>query len=183
MEDLHHNRADQNVCPTLRADRKVCPDNSGQFRRFLVGAILLLATTSAYAGPTQNDVFKSIQDSVGERNEVNSTPVILLALGGALVLALLVYMSRREQKKSVAPEALNHPGKLAKEVVKQVNLKPNEIKQLKTLADSVGNQVGETPDPLTLLLCPSLLAKGVNANPAKLDKKVVAQVVRRMRER
>jgi hypothetical protein len=148
----------------------------------VAGVLVLLATSSAYAGPTQNDVFKSIQDSVGERHEVNSTPAILLGLGGALVLVLLVYMSRREQKKVVAPEALNHPGKLAKEVVKEVNLKPNEVRQLKMLADSIGEQVGETPDPLALLLCPSLLAKGVNANPAKMDKKIVAQVVRRLRE-
>jgi hypothetical protein len=143
--------------------------------------VLLLATAFAHAGPTQSDVFKSIQDSVGQRHEINSTPVILLALGGALVLALLVYMSRREQKKVIAPEALNHSGKLAREVVKQVNLKPQELKQLKTLADSIGNQTGETPDPLALLLCPSLLAKGVHANPPKMDKKVVAQMVRRLR--
>ena len=148
------------------------------------GGVLVLATTAIAraAGPTQTDVFKSIQDSVGERHDVNSTPVILLALGGALVLAVLVWMSRREQKKAVAPEALNHAGKLAKEVVKQVSLKPQELKQLRTLAESVGDQSGETPDPLTLLLCPSLLAKGVNANPSKLDKKVVAQMVKRLRQ-
>jgi hypothetical protein len=152
-------------------------------RILLSGGLLLLASILVGAGPTQNDVFKSIQDSVGERHEINSTPVILLALGGALVLALLVYMSRREQKKVAAPEALNHSGKLSREVVKQVNIKPSELKQLKTLADSIGGQIGETPDPLALLLCPSLLAKGVNANPSKMDKKVVAQMVRRIRER
>ena len=146
------------------------------------GALVMLATSFSHAGPTQNDVFKSIQDSVGERHEGSSVPVILLALCGVLVLVLLVYMSRREQKKVSAPEALNHSGKLAREVVKEVNLKPNELRQLKTLADSIGDQVGETPDPLALLLCPSLLAKGVNANPSKMDKKVVAQVVRRLRE-
>jgi hypothetical protein len=127
-------------------------------------------------------VFKSIQDSVGQRHDVNSTPVILLALGGALVLAVLVYMSKREQKKVVAPSALNHAGKLAREMVKEVNLKAVDMKQLKMLADSIVDQVGETPDPLTLLLCPSLLAKGVNANPARMDRKVVAQMVKRMRE-
>jgi len=148
----------------------------------VAGALVMLSTSFSHAGPTQNDVFKSIQDSVGERHEGSWMPVILLALCGALVLVLLVFMSRREQKKVAAPEALNHSGKLAREVVKEVNLKPNELRQLKTLADSIGEQVGETPDPLALLLCPSLLAKGVNANPSKMDKKVVAQVVRRLRE-
>ncbi len=150
--------------------------------RLLAGVLVVFATGFANAGPTQNDVFKSIQESVGERHEVNSTPVILLALGGGLVLATLVYMSRREQKKFAAPEALNHPGKLSKELVKEVRLKPAEMRQLKMLADSIGDQIGERPDPLALLLCPSLLAKGVSANPAKMDKKVVAQVVRRIRQ-
>ena len=124
----------------------------------------------------------SIQDSVGDRHDGNSTPVILLALGGGLVLAVLVWMSRREQQKIVTPAALNHAGKLSKEIVKQVNLKPVEMKQLKMLADSIERELGEAPDPLTLLLCPSLLAKGVNANPSKLDRKVVAQMVKRMRQ-
>ena len=155
---------------------------SGTLLLLLAGALVVLTSSFANAGPTQNDVFKSIQESVGERHEVNSTPVILLALGGGLVLTVLVYMSRREQKKFAAPETLNHPGKLAKEVVKEVNLKPAEMRQLKMLADSIAEQAGETPDPLALLLCPSLLAKGVSANPAKMDKKVVAHVVRRIRQ-
>jgi|SRR5579859_3628385 len=171
---------DKNVCPTKC--KNVCPTKEGRIARLSAGTLLLLMTTFAHAGPTQTDVFKSIQDSVGERHEINSMPVILLALGGGLVLGVLVYMSRREQKKVVAPAALNHAGKLAKEVLKEMNLKPNDLKQLKILADSIASQVGETPDPLALLLCPSLLAKGVSANPSKMDRKVVAQMVRRMRE-
>src|SRR5215469_2302137 len=80
------------------------------------------------AAPTQNDVFKSIQDNVSHQTDLDSMPVILLGLGGALVLALLVYFSRREQKVASAPATLNHPGKLAKEVFKAVPLKPAEMK-------------------------------------------------------
>jgi hypothetical protein len=112
---------------------------------------------------------------------VSYTPVILLGLGGGAVMVVLVVMSRREQKKVTVPVALNHSGRLAKELLKEVNLKPAEMKQLRLLADSIRNDLGETPDPLTLLLCPSLLAKGVNTNPSKLDRKTVAQMVRRMR--
>ena len=153
-------------------------------KRILSIAILLTSMIPATvrAGPTQNEVFKSIQDSVGERHEMNSTPVILLVLGGALVLAVLVYMSRREQRQVVAPAPLNHSGKLVKEVAKLADLRPAELKQLKILADSIGDRVGESPDALTLLLCPSLLAKGVSANPSKMDKKVIAQMVKRMRQ-
>jgi hypothetical protein len=144
-------------------------------------AWVLALPISVRAGPTQSEVFKSIQDSVGERHEINSRPVILLAVGGGVVLTALVLMSRREQKKVVAPTALNHAGKLTREMLKEMNLKPTEMKQLKMLADSLRNEVGETPDPLTLLLCPSLLARSVNANPAKMDRKTVAQVVKKMR--
>jgi hypothetical protein len=143
--------------------------------------LVSISATTVAGAPTQNDVFKSIQDNVSHQTDLNSTPVILLALGGALVLAVLVYFSRREKKVAAAPTTLNHPGKLAKEVFKTVPLKPAELKQLKLLADALGSETGEALDPLTLLLCPSLLAKGVQANPARLDRKAVAQVVRRMR--
>ena len=56
------------------------------------------------------------------------------------------------------PKALNHSGKLVKEISKTMNLKPAEIKQLKVLAD--GQDVGK---PLVLLLCPSLLSQGGQA--------------------
>jgi hypothetical protein len=143
--------------------------------------VWIFCLAPAHAAPTQNDVFKSIQDNVSHPTDLNSTPVILLVLGGALVMALLVYFSRREQKVASAPTTLNHPGKLAREVLKTVPLKPAEMKQLKLLADSIESDAGEPIDPLTLLLCPSLLAKGVKANPARLDRKAVAQVVRRLR--
>jgi hypothetical protein len=147
----------------------------------LTSVFCLLSSRALDAAPTQNDVFKSIQDNVSHQTDLNSTPVILLVLGGALVLALLVYFSRREQKVASAPSTLNHPGKLAKEVLKAVPLKPAEMKQLKLLADTLESETGESIDPLTLLLCPSLLAKGVKANPSRLDRKAVAQVVRRLR--
>jgi hypothetical protein len=143
--------------------------------------VVAICSPTLTAAPTQNDVFKSIQDNVSHQTDLNSMPVILLALGGALVMALLVYFSRREKKVAAAPATLNHPGKLAREIFKTLPLKPAELKQLKLLADSLESDTGEALDPLTLLLCPSLLAKGVQANPSRLDRKAVAQVVRRMR--
>lgn len=164
--------------------RKITHRLSVVRHRFLIAAIasvLCAATGVRAAAPSQSDVFKSIQDSVGKEQPFNSTPVILLALGGALVLAVLVWMSRRENKKAAAPVPLRHPGKLAREVLREVPLKPVEVKQLRTIADALAAQLGESPDPLTLLLCPSLLAKGIQSNPAKLDRQAVAQVVRKMR--
>lgn len=156
-----------------------------RFRNLLV---ILLATflcgrcssSLNAAPPSQQDVFKSIQDNVGHNTDTNSTPVLLLALSGAAVLAVLVALSKRE-KKVATPTVLNSSAKLNKEVLKQVALRPAEMKQLKMLADSIEIETGESADPLTLLLCPSLLAKAVQANPAKLDRKTVALVVRKMR--
>ena len=128
----------------------------------------------------QEDVFKSIQESVGERTEFDSRPVILLALGGAGVLVALAILGRR-QHKAAAPKTLNHAGKLTREVLRDVPINPAEMRQLKTLADSLAPETGgEAPDPLTLLLCPSLLIRGVKAAPPKLDRKAIAQVVRKL---
>jgi hypothetical protein len=146
----------------------------------LACAVWLAATSPVAAGPTQDDVFKSIHDSVGKPAQFDSRPVILLAAGGGLVLLFLTLMSRRQQKVA-SPKSLNHPGRLMKEVLREVSLKPAELRQLKLLSDAVQHETGQEANPLTLLLCPSLLAKGLKAGPAKLDRKALAQVVRKMR--
>jgi hypothetical protein len=55
-----------------------------------------------------------------------------------------------------------------------MHLKPAEIRQLKTLADSQGVE-----NPLTLLLCPSLLAKAAKQRPDKFDRRVVSGMLKR----
>jgi len=148
-----------------------------------VVSIWLVMPSALRAAPTEQDVFKSIHDSVGERTEFDSRPVILLGLvGGGIMLVFVAFNKRQQQRAPVGQKPLvNHPGRLMKEVLREVPLKPAEMKQLKLLAESVQSQVGETPQPLTMLLCPSLLAKGLSANPGKLDRKAVAQVVRKMK--
>ena len=144
-------------------------------------AAWMAASTSLVAGPTQSDVFKSIQDSVGQEKKVDYTAPILLAVGGVGVLAVLVVLNRRDQTVSKKPATLNSPAKLTREILREVPLKSAEMKQLKSLADSLGQKLGETPDPMTLLLCPSLLARGVSSAPSRLDRKLLAQVVRKMK--
>lgn len=149
--------------------------------RLLLGcAVWVMAASPVSAAPTQDDVFKSIHDSVGKPAQFDSKPVILLAAGGGLVLVVLTLMSRRQQKVA-SPKSLNHPGRLMKEVLREVSLKPAELRQLKLLSDAVERESGHETNPLTLLLCPSLLARGLKAGPAKLDRKTLAQVVRKMR--
>jgi hypothetical protein len=142
--------------------------------------LLIVAFPSPlHAAPSQDDVFKKIQQSVGEREEVDMRPVLWLAGGGGAV-GLLLYLLSQKRQKVEAPKSLNHGGKLLREVMKEVPLTAAELRQLKLLADSVQQQTGEPATPLTLLLCPSLLAKGLQAKPARLDRAAIAQVVRKM---
>lgn len=152
------------------------------FGFFLLSSVLLLSIfpSPVRATPTQDDVFKKIQESVGEKEDVDMRPVLLLAGGGAALVLLLWLVSRKRQHKSVTPKSLNHGGKLLREVMKDVPLTAAELRQLKLLADSVEQQTGERATPLTLLLCPSLLAKGLQSKPARLDRKAIAQVVRKL---
>ena len=169
---------------------------SGSLKRSLAvlwllasGFWLVGSSTLVSAKPTQDDVFKSIQDSVGERTEFDFRPVFFVAGGGALVL-LLVAVAKHRQPRAVATGAaaaaaaarrpLNHPGRLIKQLSRDVPLKPAELKQLKMLAESIEGQAGASPNPISLLLCPSLLAKGLKAGPPKLDRRIVAQIVRKM---
>ena len=150
----------------------------------LVGAVLFTAAPVGHAAPpTQEDVFKSIQDSMGKPSDSDSRPALLLLAGGAL-LVLVLMISNRRQRAARAPAApLNSPGKLMKEILRDLPLKSAEMKQLKLLADAVESPAGDELNPLTLLLCPSLMAKGLQASPGKVDRKVVAQVVRKLREK
>ncbi|MGH7214303.1 MAG: hypothetical protein ACREIT_06025 [Tepidisphaeraceae bacterium] len=113
----------------------------------------------AFAGPTQEDVFKSISESVGKPADSNRMLAVLL--GGVAVIALLAIVAQR-RKRAVRPKALNHPGKLMKEIGKSINLKPAQVKQLKTLAEQK-----QLASPVTLLLCPSLLGKSTGPRPAR----------------
>ena len=145
------------------------------------GVVLMCGMVSPLsATPTQDDVFKKIQESVGQKEEMDMRPVMLLAGGGGVVILLLWLASHKRQTKVAGPKALNHSGKLLREVLKDIPLSAAEVKQLKLLADSLQQQTGKPATPLTLLLCPSLLAKGLQTKPPRLDRKAVAQVVRKM---
>lgn len=119
----------------------------------------------------QEDVFKSISDNVGGAPDPKVFYIVALA-GAALVLLLVVLNSFK--KRQARPRAVNHQGKLLKEMLKKVSLKAGEVKQLKTMAAEQG-----CASPLTLVLCPSLLAKGMNTK-GKADKRVVMSVAKKM---
>ena len=69
--------------------------------------------------------------------------------------------------------------KLMKEVLRTVPLKPAELKQLKVLAETsrAAEGIGR---PLTLLLCPSVLARAAQEKSPKVNSKVVAGLARKL---
>jgi hypothetical protein len=109
---------------------------------------------SAFAKPTQEEVFKSIQKSENESVDGGKVLAVLAAAAG---LAIVLTLFSRRQKREAVPKALNHQGKLMREMMKTAGLKTNEVRQLKLLADELAAAGEPLDSPLTLMLCPSLL--------------------------
>ena len=118
-----------------------------------------IGATFSILAATQQDVFKSISDNVGE--SANTSNVVLLLIAALLLIAVLVVIGRRRRNQAI-PKALNSPNLLLKEVVKESDLKAGDLKRLKALADCLREEHGiKLDNPLVLLLCPSLLAKAM----------------------
>jgi hypothetical protein len=130
----------------------------------------------------QEDVFRSIKTDLSTPGYSPSTLIYLLV--GAVGLLLLLAFFSRQTKRQAAPKTVNHDGKLLKEIYKKISFKPAEYKQLRLLAAAYNtHNDGERPpieNPLVLLLCPSLLARSIQAKPPKIDKKIVAGIAVKM---
>ena len=133
--------------------------------------LFFLCATSV-AAPTQQEVFKSIQDNVGSTTDPKKFFAFLI---GVVALGILLTVLSKRKQRQVTPKVLNHQGKLLKEVVRQIDLRPAELRQLKTLADSQ-----DVSSPLTLLICPSVLAQAVKDRPGKVDRKVMMAVAKKL---
>src|SRR3954451_20266574 len=92
-----------------------------------------LRCNSVFAAPTQQEVFKSIQDNVGQTTDPKKF-FAFMALAAGLIVLLAVLSNRK--KRQVTPKSLNHQGKLLKEILRQVDLSAAEVRQLKVLADA-----------------------------------------------
>ena len=119
----------------VRTQRRAIARRVPRLSFILAFCILHSASSRASAAPSQEDVFRSIQQNVGERPSDGSKGLALL-LGGAGGadhgaagrVARAARGSRRRGRSTT-------PGKLLREVMKTVPLKPKELKQLKLLAD------------------------------------------------
>lgn len=131
----------------------------------------------ALAEPTQEEVFRSIGENVNE--PVDSARVVAVLAGIAAVILLVAVVGQRRSRVA-APKPLRHHGKLLREVLASVSVRGAEMKQLKAIVQD-GRGRGDAPaSPLTLLLCPSVLARSAKDNPGKVDRRVVAGLVNRL---
>ena len=154
--------------------------DSMSIRLFLSCCVLacVVAAAGAHAAPTQEEVFKSISQNVSDGDGSGRTLLAVL-LGGVAIVMLLVLLSSRRTREA-SPKALHHSGKLLKEIMKKVPLRPAELRQLKLLAEAE-REAGEPIDsPLVFILCPSALTSAMRSNRVKVDRKVMAGVARKL---
>jgi hypothetical protein len=137
------------------------------------GVALFLACASHALAATQEEVFKSINRNVESTVDMHKALPYLIA--GVAVVILLGLWSQRGQRQARV-RVVNHSGKLARRMARKLHLRKVELKQLKILA-----QEQQIENSLTLLLCPSILAKAMRTNNPRLDRKVLMQVVQRLR--
>ncbi len=147
--------------PTISAARERSPwlERVAHALPYLLFAAAMLLLDSIGRGATQEEFFKSLQDSVNNVGPHGSGVTwrgfayFLGAIG--LVVALVILNDRLKTRAAsgprrrgpAKPHTLNQPRKLMKEVVKAAGLSGEEVRQLKALADQHGHG-----SPLTLLV-------------------------------
>jgi hypothetical protein len=133
----------------------------------------------AHAAITQEEVFKSINENVSNSGEGSGRMFFAIMLGAVGVVMLLMLLSLR-RKRLDTPIAVNHPGRLQKELGKKIALRPAELKQLKILAEGERRAGNAVENPLVFLLCPSVFVAAMRAGRVKVDRKVMAGLARKM---
>jgi hypothetical protein len=138
----------------------------------LLPPALCLLPSPAFAIGRQEEVLRTINQNVGQ--EFDGSKLLAAALV-ILALVLLIALVSQRHKRSVVPKAVKNPGKLVKEISRSINLKPAELKQLKTLAETQ-----QLSSPLVLLLCPSLLARAAKESPDLVNRDVLGGLAKKI---
>lgn len=132
-------------------------------RRIVWSAFALVSTfmaAAASATPSQEDVFKSISNSVD--NSVDGRKV-LAVIAFIVAIAIVAALFNKRDVRQTAPKVLNHQGKLLRELKKTAGLNGEQIKHLKALADDLGTRGEPLESTVTLMLCPSLMNRARKA--------------------
>ena len=130
--------------------------------------IIHCSSPPAHANPTAEDVFKSMQTNV-QGSSTDNSKVLGFVLAAAGIVVLAVAINRVQGKREELPKALNHQGKLIRELMKSAGLKSAQIRQLKVLRDDLEARGKPVEHLATLLLCPSLIKKA--REPARDSKR------------
>jgi hypothetical protein len=138
------------------------------------GLVVFGGSGVALANPTQEEFFRSLNQNINSPVDMSKAVPYLLATLGLVILAVLFNQYRQRQS---SPRALNHSGKLTRELTRRLSLRSVELRQLKLLAEEQ-----QIEHPLTLILCPSVLGKAIRAPSARVDRVIVKQIVQRLRE-
>ena len=124
------------------------PRHAGKMRAwFAIASLLFFAAPSLAV--TDEDIVRSFNEHMVQ--EPDYTAFIPWLLGLAAVVIIVIYV-RQRQKIAAVPKALNHPGKLVREMTKLADIDSAEMKKYKAIARQM-----QVESPLTLMLCPSLL--------------------------
>lgn len=140
-------------------------------------ALVLAIPPAARATPTAEDVFRSV-DGPDESQSSGNMSVLPWICGGIALVLICVVISKRQSGTS--RKTLNSMNKLLHEVQKGTPLRSLHIKQLKLAATALN-----CDSPLTLLLCPSLMAalpKNIGIGKKSLDRRALAILVKQVQE-
>ena len=145
-------------------------------RTCLAVLALTLSATVARATPTQAEVFRGIQDGVGQHDSISTKGMVATGavVGGIVIVALTVNHRRHQQELAAGGwgsatsdptpsgrrrgAANNHPGKLVRELMKEAGLTRAQVRQLEALNERLAADDRDVRHLATLLLCPSLIA-------------------------
>ena len=145
----------------------------------VVLTVLAAAAAPARADPSQADVFRSIQSSVGNQDPISGRAVgAAVAIVGGIAIVAVVYTQRQNRREFVnggwgsatsgggggrgrgrrPTDPMNNPGKLVRELMKEAGLTRAQVRQLEALNDRLAADDRSVQHLATLLLCPSLIA-------------------------
>ena len=125
---------------------------------------------------TQEEFFRSMQQSVdGSGGTTEAGRILMLIVAGGALAGLVMMLGKQRTRKVAQLRALNNPRKLMKEITRASRVSAGEMRQLKVLADQES-----CASPITLLLCPSLLVKGIQQQGSKADRQVLLQLAKKM---
>ena len=137
---------------------------------------ILYPRTSPLLAATQEEFFRSMQQSVdGGSGPTEAGRILMLIVAGGALVGLVMMLGKRRTRKVVQLRALNNPRKLMKEITRASRVTAGEMRQLKVLAEQES-----CASPITLLLCPSLLVKGIQQQGSKADRQVLLQLAKKM---